>query len=233
MQLPTRNTPITRCETAGAFTQGALRRYTSVFETTPEQTARLESLADTVAAATAMLVEAQNAYRAAVLRLVPLRLMVRLVDLRSDEHVRNLKRATDTAGKEISAVVFPKGVTPIVRPVGRTQVDALRAVEGRLAAAAKWQARDTELPRLVAVREQYEAALTSRKEAMVATAALRAQRDAVKEDFLDAFAAVAGAVREVFPRDQRRQDVFFDALRSRSSADPEEPDEPVDPPIDD
>ena len=231
MQLPHRNTPITRCETASKFTQGAMRRYAAIFDAPPETAARLEDLADTLEAATTALVDAQAAYRATSLALVAIRLEVKLMDLRADDEVRKLKRAADSVARDVSSFVFPKGLTPIVRPLGQTQVAALRALEGRIAAATKWAERQQAVDRVVAVREQYEAALANRQEAMVVNAAQRATRDGIKEDFLDAFAAVAGAVRELFPRDRRRQDVFFDVLRtSRSSNDDtDEPDEPVDP----
>lgn len=66
----------------------------------------------------------------------------------------------------------------------------------------------------MAVRTEYETALTDRKEAMIAAAAKRAVRNAVKGDFLDPFASIGGAVREIFPRDRKRQDIFFDVLRT-------------------
>jgi hypothetical protein len=58
---------------------------------------------------------------------------------------------------------------------------------------------------------------------MAAAAAARAVRDAAKEDFLDAFAAVAGAVKELFPRNRPTQEVFFDQFRSRGASVDDEP----------
>lgn len=234
MQLPTRTTPITRCETASAFTQGALRRYSDIFTAADEVSAQLESLAETLEGATAALIEAQASYRAKVVGLVALRFEVKLMDLRADDMVRTVKRAADNHSRAVSAAVFPKGITPIVKPIGQTQVDKLRDLEGRIAAASKWAERQQALDQVVAVRERYETALTQRKEGMIAAAAERALRDAAKEDFLDTFAVLAGAVRQIFPRDRVRQDVFFDTLRSRSTpqnpdtTDSDEPDEPAD-----
>lgn len=217
MQLPTENTPIARCEAASLYTQGALRRYPIILEAPPDVAARLESLAEALETGTHALLLAQEEYRKAVLALIPLRFAVKLIDFKADEVVRSVKRAADEAGRDVSAAVFPNGMTPIIRPVGQTQVEALRGLEGRIAAASRWSERDANLARVVAVRNEYETALTERNEGMIEAAAKRAVRNAAKTDFLDLFASIAGAVREIFPRDRKRQDVFFDVLRSKRS----------------
>lgn len=217
MRLPHRTTPIARCEVLSLYTQGALRTYPTVIETAPDVPARLESLAQSLEAATSALLTAQAEYRNAVLALIPLRFGVRLIDLKADNIVRSVKRAAEDAGKDVAAAIFPNGTTPIVRPVGSTQVDALRALEGRVAAASRWATRNEHLDRLVAVRTEYEELLGRRREAMITAAAKRAERNAAKDDFLDVFAAIAGAIREVFPRDRKRQDLFFDSVSSRSN----------------
>lgn len=234
MQLPTKNTPIARCETASLYTQGALRNYARLFEAPPDVAARLESLAQTLEDDTATLMGAQAEYRSAVLALIPLRFQIKVIDLKADTIVRSVKRAAEEAGKDISSALFPNGMTPIIRPVGRTQVDALRALEARIGAASRWAARDEQLARVVAVRTEYEALLDQRRDAMAAAAAKRAARNAAKEDFLDVMASLAGAVREIFPRDRKRQDLFFDELfrsrrpRGSDATDVEDVDEDVD-----
>jgi hypothetical protein len=218
MQLPSQSTPIARCETTSLYTQGALRQYPTIIETPPDVAARLASLADALENGTLTLLMSQDEYRKAVLALIPLRFGVKIIDFKADAVVRSVKRAADDAGKEISEAIFPNGMTPIIRPVGQTQVEALRGLEGRIAAVSRWSEWEANLARVVGVRTEYETALTQRKEAMIAAAAKRAVRNAAKGDFLDLFASIAGAVREVFPRDRKRQDVFFDVLRTARKA---------------
>lgn len=218
MQLPNRQTPVARCEALGMYTERALRSYGTRFAPGDEKVARLNALADTVVSATGALVTAQDAYRRAVLAVVGARVDLKLVDLEADDLVRSVKRAADEAGKPIAQAVFKDGITPIVRAFGSTQAKALRDLEGRIAAATKWEGRAAQAARIEAVRAAYEAALEARRAGTVAAADARAARDMVKEDFLDVFAAAAGAVREMFPRDRPRQDVFFDAVARRGAA---------------
>lgn len=227
MQQPQRNTPITRCETAALHAVHAFRRYARIFGPGPETSGRLESIAGTLEEATAALVRAQGEYRAAVIALIPARVEVKLVDLKADDVVRSAKRSADEAGKDVSASVFRSGITPIVKPVGQSEVKALRELEGRIAAATRWPGREDVAARVQAVRTEYEAALAGRQTAMATAADRRAARDSVKEDFLDAFARVVGAVKETFPRDRARQDAFFDVVRAPASveAGEDEPDE--------
>jgi hypothetical protein len=229
MQVPNAKTPITRCETAAKYAVAALRRYPALFGTPTDATAKLGALADSLENGTTALLGSQAAYRAGVIDLIPRRVEVRLVDLKSDDVVRSAQRAAEEVGPGLASDVFPGGVTPIVKPVGQTEVDAMRALEGRIAAATSWTAREAVLASVQAARVEYETALTNRKNGMTAAADRRAARDVTKEDFLDVFAAVAAGVKGVFPRDAARQNVFFDELREPRTADDEtdEPDEPV------
>ncbi|UJR82119.1 hypothetical protein [Sandaracinus amylolyticus] len=221
MQLPSRDTPIARCVTLSAFAQAALRRYATLFDATPDVRARLESLAGTLADVTTTLTTQQAAYEAAALALIGPRVEVKLVDLHADTVVRSVKRAADDAG--VGSLVFPAGMQPIVKPVGATEVAALRTLEGRIASASAWADRELQRARIAAVRAEYDAALLRRRDARAAAADARALRDDAKESFLDAYAAVAAAIKELFPRDRPRQDVFFDEARAaRGEADDDE-----------
>lgn len=132
---------------------------------------------------------------------------------REGSATRQAEGADDKKGGKIAMTIFPDGVTPIIRPVGDTQVAAMRAVEGRLeAAVAIWPAALAEKAKLTTERIAYETALAERKTAMQTTADLRAKRDAAKEDFLDVFATTAGRVKAEFPRDRPMQDLFFDKV---------------------
>lgn len=225
MELPNGSTPIPRCETLSVFTQEALRRYAAVFKSEPELAARLERLASSLGVGTGALLAAQGTYRGAVVALVPHRVNVKLTDLRSAEVVQSVKRAAEEAGAAIAEAVFPGGVTPIIKGYGASEVAALRTLEGRMAAAASWTDREAQLARIVEVRELYEKALKDRADAMIEAAGKRAIRNAVKEDFLDAFATVAAAVKGEFTRDRKRQDVFFDRVSARKASAEDDADE--------
>jgi hypothetical protein len=89
----------------------------------------------------------------------------------------------------------------------------MRALEGRLEAAmALWPGAGAEKAKITDERTKYEAALTARRTAMEKAADLRAKRDAVKEDFLDVYAASASRVKAEFPRNRATQELFFDRV---------------------
>src|SRR5699024_1798869 len=100
----------------------------------------LALLSSTLGAATLTLTATQSAYAEAVTALIPLRVAVKYMDYVSDKTVRAVLLSAEIADGEkngkIARAVFPDGVTPIVRPVGQTQCDQMRALEGRLEAAA-------------------------------------------------------------------------------------------------
>jgi hypothetical protein len=232
MQLPDANTPIARCDALSRYTQAALRGYGPVFDAPADVTAKLVALAASLGASTDALNVAQDAYRKSVLGLIAVRVGLKLVDLKADEIVRSVKRAADDAGGDVSAAVFPDGITPIIKPVGPAEVDALAALAGRIQAASKWAVKDAQHARIIGVHAEYKAALEGRKAGMAEAASKRALRDAAREDFLDTFAAVAGGVRSTFLRDRPRNEVFFDTVRVNRSVEDatDEPDDPATPP---
>jgi hypothetical protein len=200
------------------------------------QNPTLTSLAATLEAATAALASAQNDYVAAVMALIARRVAVRFADFASDRVVRSVQRqaenADDKKNGKIASALFPNGVTPIVRPVGQTQVNEMRSLEGRLdAAEGSWPDALTHKAKVTAEREKYEATLDERKAAMATVADLRAKRDAAKEDFLDIYAATAGRVKAEFPRDRDMQDLFFDKIASAAVDDEEEDDDEAPAPV--
>jgi hypothetical protein len=231
MQLPDANTPIARCDGLSRYTQAALHRYGEVFELAADVKAKLESLAASLATATEALNSAQDVYKKSVLALIRGRVDLKLVDLKADEIVRSVKRAADDAGEDVSGAVFPNGITPIIKPIGPAEVDALAALDARILATAKWPAKDAQHARVAAVYAEYKAALEARRTGMGEAAQKRALRDAAREDFLDTFAAVAAGVRSTFLRDRARNEVFFDTVRAKSVVDDtaDEPDDPTTP----
>jgi hypothetical protein len=230
LQIPTPKTPVSKCIALGLYAQSML----GLFPANPALTA----LSTTIGAATSALTAAQNAYAEAVIALVVPRVLVRYADYSSDMAVRASQRAAETAdgikGGKIGGAVFPGGVTPIVRPVGATQVTEMRALEGRLEAAITlWPGAGAEKAKITDERTKYEAALTARRTALEKSADLRAKRDAAKEDFLDVYAATASRVKAEFPRNRAMQDLFFDkvsdaVVAEETSDEPDAADEPGD-----
>lgn len=209
LQIPTPRTPVSKCVALGLYSQAML----GLFPANPT----LAALSTTLGSATSALTAAQGAYAEAVLVLIAPRVLVRFADYSSDIAVRASQRAAETAdgvkGGKIGGAVFPNGVTPIVRPVGATQVTEMRALEGRLEAAmALWPGAGPEKVKITDERTKYEAALAARRTAMEKAADLRAKRDAVKEDFLDVYAVSASRVKAEFPRNRAMQDLFFDKV---------------------
>ena len=209
LQIPTPKTPVSKCIALGLYSQSML----GLFPANPA----LAALSTTISTATSALAAAQGAYAEAVLALIAPRVLVRFADYSSDMAVRASQRAAESAdgmkGGKIGGAVFPDGVTPIVRPVGATQVTEMRALEGRLEAAmALWPGAGAEKAKITDQRTKYEAALAARRTAMEKTADLRAKRDAVREDFLDVYAATASRVKAEFPRNRASQELFFDKV---------------------
>jgi len=193
--------------------------------------ATLTALSTKMGAATGALAAAQGAYAEAVVALIVPRVLVRFADHVSDAAVRATHRAAEAAdggkGGKIAGAVFPDGVTPIVRPVGSTQVTEMRALEGRLEAAmGLWPGAGPEKAKITDERVKYETALAARRTAGEKASDLRAKRDAAKEDYLDVYAATAARVKAEFPRDRAMQDLFFDKVSDAVVADTSSDDEP-------
>ena len=219
MQLPTSKTPVSKCIALGKYAATMLGMFSD--------NAVLTSIAATLTAATNGLDAAQTAYAGSVLSLIAVRVGVKYNDYVSDLAVRALQRQAEvTDGKKagkVASFLFPEGVTPVIRPVGKSQITQMVALEGLLDAVAPiWPPAADEKAKIVARRTAYDAAITQRETAMVASAALRAKRDMAKEDFLDVYAAAAAKVKAEFPRDREKQDLFFDKVTDAVVADEED-----------
>jgi hypothetical protein len=181
------------------------------------QNATLTALAAALKAAREALSSAQHAYAEAVSEIVHARAEVRWADYRADKGVRKTLRAAEDAdgnkNGRIAAMVLPDGITPIIKPVGATQVKAMRELEGRLeAGAGTWDGALTQKGEITGLRTDYEAALQARQSAGQKASDKKAARDAAKEDYLDVYAEVGARVKAEFPRDKRMQDLFFDTV---------------------
>ena len=209
MQVPTKKTPVARSIDLGLYARAMLAKF--------PQNAVLTKLGTKMGTAIHALDSAQHAYALAVRALIVPRVNVRFADYSSDAAVRATMRAAETAdgmknGKIVSAV-FPDGVTPIVRPVGATQVKEMRDLEGRLEAVTSfWPGAAAEKAKIADQRAKYEAALEERRDGMQAASDLRAKRDAAREDFLDVYSVTSSRVKAEFPRNRPMQDLFFDEI---------------------
>ena len=228
MQVPDRTTPIARLLTLSLYSESAMGQYPASFATSPETAAQLRVLYDMLTVGRGALTLAQSEYLAAVLNCIAPRVAVMLIDMRADSVARSAKRGADDAGKDIALAVFPEGVSPIIRPVGQSEVNALRALEGRIQAAApRWPEAAAWNERIAAVRTSYETALTNRTNVLTEAANKRAVRNAARESFLNTYASVAAQIKGLFPRDKTTQDVFFEDVRSRGGEDEGEAEEGV------
>ncbi len=207
MQLPNPKTPVVRCQQLGLYAHRMLSKFT--------QNPALVALADKMLTSQQALADKQTAYLQAVHSIIFARVDVKYADFTADNGVRMAQRAAELAdgkvGGSIAGRLYPGGVTPIIKPVGATQVNEMRDLEGRYdAVIALWPEAAAEKQKLVTLRTSYEEALESRRAAKQRASDLRAARNLAKEDFLTVYAEIAARVRAEFPRDRKMQDLFFD-----------------------
>lgn len=226
MQKPTSATPVDRCLNLAAYFDTATARYADLFGPDKPVRAQLAALAKGLRAPAAELSKTQSdATKAAAATIAP-RVEVKLVDLKADAIVRSVQRFATEAGVVDS--VFPDGITPIVRPIGQGEIDALTSLVARLK-ASKWEDRNAQAKRVTDVQAEYQSALEKRRAAATALGQARAVRDTAKEDFLDAYAQAIAGIQSLFPRDRATQDIFFDDVRAASAGDGGEEDPPAGP----
>jgi len=127
--------------------------------------------------------------------------------------------------------IFPNGLDAEIRPRGAAQLSSSTALRERLnsqrpAAAVKAQV----LKDLDAALATLSAALEARRLAEQALGIARAAEDGARETFVSSYDSNAGAIRQMFPRNRPRQDLYFDQFRTGQSAtddpDPEPPPTP-------
>jgi hypothetical protein len=146
-----------------------------------------------------------------------------LREIASLAHTNDNKAGGDLVFK----AVFPNGLDAEVRPRGAAQLSTSMALRERLnsqrpAAAVKEQL----LKDLDAALATLGSALEKRRMAEQALGIARAAEDGARETFVSSYDSNAGAIRQMFPRNRARQDLFFDQFRAGQSAsdDNHEPD---------
>lgn len=215
MQTPTTKTPISKCINLARFAE-------TMFSKFPQNPA-LSALSATMAAARQPLANTQNAYAEAISEIVHARAEVRFADYVADKGVRSAIRAAEQVdgrkNGKIVTMIAPQGMTPIIKPVGATQVKAMHDLEGRLeAVASSWDGALAVRAEITALRENYEAAIETRRASGQKASNARAARDAAKEDFLDVYAEIAARVKAEFPRDRQMRDLFFDSVSDNAAS---------------
>lgn len=219
---PTMKTPVEQCEHKSLYRAMMLGKFSSI--------PALDGAGIKLGAATENLLAKQAAYNAKVKALIVARVELKYVDLMADKGVRMGLRVAEiedgAPGGRVASVLFPNGTTPIIRPVGGTQVKEMRALEGRYKEVESiFPAASAERQKITALREHYEAALTARVQGMEQAAQARAARDLAKEEFLDVFAEVVNRIKAAFPRNKKMQDLFFLRTKPAGTTDDDATDE--------
>lgn len=222
MQIPTSDLSSDRLELLGLAHLTALAADPEV----ADLVAVFQPAQDLLGAAAARRIAAERS-------MVAPRVTLRFVERRCEAAVRRVAAAAEAAdGKRKGArftELFPNGLTAELRPRSAGQLAALRRVHDRL----------TQRSTLAALRTEHEAALTEAIAALEGALAAReaaaqafgtayAAELATREDWIRAYDASAGAIRQRFPRDRERQDLYFDPVRTAARRhDDEEPTDPA------
>jgi hypothetical protein len=132
-----------------------------------------------------------------------------------------------TGGGLVFKAIFPNGLDAEVRPRGSGQLTASTGLRERLnsqpAAAAVKAQWLRELDTAVAT---LGTALEARRMAEQALGIARAVEDGARETFVSSYDSNAGAIRQRFPRNRERQDLYFDRVRTSQASSNDEPNEP-------
>lgn len=135
----------------------------------------------------------------------------------ADEAHRQDRR---TSGEQAFKAIFPDGLDPEVRPRGTGQLAVATALRSRLdlqpAAAV---VKGLKLKDLDAAIAALASALEARRMAEQALGLARANEDGARETFVSSYDGNAGAIRQLFPRNRARQNLYFDQIRVEQPAD--------------
>jgi hypothetical protein len=229
MIMPSMSTPVSKCEELSLYTEQMLAKFA--------ERPRLIELIPRLAGSRGALEAADLAHRNEQRALMRLRIDVDFENYLSDRRVRRTRKLVEMhdgrRGGRIAALIMPDGSLDFSRVQGAKQIEAMRALEARLAATVDlWPEALTEQADIVQHRMRHAAALDARDEGQQRVKDLRTARNAAKERFLQVYAEAASLVAAEFPRDRVTQALFFlDAhdRRGRSARDGDElPEEPGD-----
>jgi hypothetical protein len=229
MRLPNMLTPVSKCMELSDHSMYMLAKF-------PENP-RLAELSRRMGEGGQALEDAQRLYEREQRAQIRLRIDVSFEDHVSDARIRRTRKLIEIddgrRGGRIASQVFPAGSLDFTRIQGATQVDAMRQLEARLAAAQDiWPEAAAELAAITAHRQRYATALAARDQGNRRIKDLRTARDATKERFVHLYAEIVSLVSAEFPRDRATVALFFlDASvrrpgRARPGDGDEQPDEP-------
>lgn len=227
MQTPSSKTPIFRCLAVTRYSARMLGKFAT--------NQALTALGLQMTAAADALDAANTAYEDSKVAIIQTRVDVKYADFVSDTEVGNLLlRATLADGKPkgpIYQILAPEGKTPLVRPFGQKQVDALADLEGRInATAGIWADHVKEAAVVHALRTDYETALAARDAAWQKAKNLRVARNVARDQFVTTYLHITLEVKQLFPKDERMQDLYFDVVeRDANEPDADPAAAPADP----
>jgi hypothetical protein len=147
-------------------------------------------------------------------RFAEMALEVILRDIAAKAHEFDRK----AGGELVFKAIFPMGLDPVVRPRGDGQMTAATALRGRLdSQPAAAPVKALLLKDLDAALAALGTALESRRMAEQALGLARAAEDGARETFVSSYDSNAGAIRQMFPRNRPRQDLYFDTIRAEQT----------------
>jgi hypothetical protein len=224
MITPDEQTSVSRCLELALYAEQMLGQLAD--------SPRLAALIPRIHAGAGALMDAERAYARELRVLMWLRIDVRFEDYLSDQRVRRTRRMVemhDGRGGCIAAQIMPEGWLDFSRIQGARQIEAMRALEARLAAAQDiWPEATSELAAIAAHRIRYTRAITARERGLRRVHDLLTAREAAREQFLQLYAEIASLVEAELPRDREAKGRFFLDARERSAlpSDDGEGDEP-------
>ncbi|HEV8325479.1 MAG TPA: hypothetical protein VG389_27970 [Myxococcota bacterium] len=169
------------------------------------------------------LLTAARATEDAARALVGPRVAVRFAEYALEQVLRSTANAAHDADNNQSTgpafrSVFPGGLEAETSPRGASQLRSAADVRTRLAnqpAAAGLRA--TFLPRLDAAIADFGTKLDTRTAAGRALGEAQAAESGARESWVAHYDGNAGAVRNLFPRNRARQELYFDEFRGRGA----------------
>jgi hypothetical protein len=178
-------------------------------------------LAEELAPANRNLEEAYQARLAGNRAVVRSRAVVRITEYQAEREVRSFARGLEIAegGRRGPAfdAILPDGIQPVLAPRRAAQarairllLEALRActIPAAVRAAIEW------VPRLTAIAERLEAAVTAHDEAIAAQEAAFRTELRRRDEHERTVEQLMGRVRTLFPGDRAAQDAVFPTVDS-------------------
>ncbi|MDI3290822.1 hypothetical protein [Polyangium sp. 15x6] len=170
--------------------------------------------------------------RALRIPVVETRAALRFAEFSAERVIRSSLRAAEIedGGRRgrLCACLFPKGLRPVVIPMGKRQVKPLKELVDRLQNAklvgidgyrAAW------LPKLLTALSTLEGAVAAHLEALAAHDEAFKVELALRDAHHDAVDKVIGVVRAAFPRNRELQDVIFPVVEGSRKAESASDDE--------